>query len=120
MNISPWLIYWISRLDTIHELCVMVSILGIIVGGAAFLFGIVEEEETPKKWGKNTLIACIFTSLIALFVPTQKQLAAIYLIPKMANSNSAKNIAEATDNATLLLKNKLTEWIADQMKEEKK
>jgi len=117
MEINTWTVYWITRLDGIYEFSIAWAILGVIIGAALILIGHAEDEPEWIKWGKITLPTIIIPILVILFVPTSKEFAAIYLVPKIANSNSAKNVMVATDNATLFLQKKMEEWLKDQIKE---
>ena len=118
--ITPGLIYWITRLDSIIGFFMFWSVIGGITGCVLLIIGITEEEETTIKYAKKTLLSIIFPILILIFIPSSKEMAAIYLIPKIANSNSAKNIVGATDNATILLQRKMSEWLEEQIQGEKK
>jgi len=118
--ITAWDVYWITRLDSISNLCIIITAIAMLSGGAAWFFGAMEDEDEWKKAGKRAVIFGFLPLLIATFVPSSREYAAMYLIPKMANSESAKNIADATDNATLLLKNKMAEWVKDTLTEKKK
>ncbi len=119
MEITPWTVYWITRLDGICVVCLIWIIVGLLVAGGCAMVGFMEDEDVPKKWARKIALSVIFPLIVGLFTPSSKEMAAIYLIPKIANSNSAKNVLEATDNATVLLKNKMAQWVTDQLKEKK-
>lgn len=120
MNITPQMVYWITRLDGIHGLSIAWVIIGGLAAAILLVIGHVDEdEEWMRKPGKIIATSLIVPTLLLLFVPTFKEAAAIYLIPKMVNSSTAKNIMDATDNASTLLKHKVGEWLAEEMKEKR-
>ena len=116
--ISPWTIYWITRLDSIQAGCGIVLIVGMIV---AFFLGIgailiTIESEWDGCWPvykaviRWMLIICVPAMLIGVATPSTKQAVAIYLIPKIANNEQIQQVPE---NALRLLNSKLEEWIQD-------
>lgn len=90
MEISGWTIYWLTRLDSIQDaLCTIAVIFGV-----CGLFGsIVMFCELGKKWG-IILWAIIIPWLVAgaALTPSTKDMAAIIVIPKMANSETVHEI----------------------------
>lgn len=103
MEITPSLIYWITRLDGFVETCTLLAaatfVAAILAG--AFFFSLVMDEEDKT----NTQYICIkrlFISLVAScvifwtsagFIPSTKEMAAIKVIPKIANSERIQNIS---------------------------
>ena len=127
--ITSWDIYWITRLDAIIGLLVVLIIIGMVVGILGNVWYVCwikdyckkEEESIHWKRVKRIVIAdviCILCFCLGLcFIPSTKEFAAIYLIPKIANNEQVKKIP---DNAMKLLNGKLEEWISDFGKKEKK
>lgn len=82
--------YWLVILDNIA----LVSAVLAVVGGVSFLFTAVGAavDELPR-W-TTILSACV--SLVALtslvFVPSTKQMAAIIVVPKLANSEKVQTV----------------------------
>ena len=65
---------------------------------------------------KRTLLPAVVFVLFAVAVPTQKEAAAIYLVPKLVNNEQVQDIAgKSLDILTL----KLNEWVADLTPSEK-
>lgn len=104
MNISAWTIYWFIKLDAIRNifagflpLSVIIVFLLLAGAGAFWLFSqeaYGESEENLKKNGllcfkyfKRLLIIPIFCIIMKEMLPTTKEMAAIYVIPKIANSS---------------------------------
>jgi gas vesicle protein len=114
MNISAWTIYWFIKLDAIIN--IMSSLGGISVGACVIAVSAIfvcvmckenttrgygDSEETVKEskeqlsqyikyWTKifKRLIDLPFIFIIlSHMLPTTKEMATIYVIPKIANSN---------------------------------
>ena len=109
--ITPWQIYWITRLDTLNMAGVAMMALGFLVG--LFLFGpicdpdIGEEAIAKLKRAQKWLLTIgIVGVLICTFVPTKRESAAIIVVPKIANSET---IAELGDG----IKTLAIEWMEE-------
>lgn len=121
--ITKSFIYWFTRLDHLHIFCnglssiccVLLFISLIAVSFTWFIKTISIDENNAKLFSsifnsmKKALVAiCIacfsFNCLIA-FLPTTKEMAAIYVIPKIANNESLQSIgSEMMDLAKEWLK----------------
>jgi len=120
------MIYWLTRLDGIIRMCHVLSLLS----GAISLFAIAgyvifkdasrkDEEEARDislRAMKIVIPFLIFFGSIALFVPTSKEMAAIYLLPKIANN---ENVKAVPNKSMEILNLKLDEWINDMRKVDK-
>lgn len=117
MNISYSLMYWLTRLDKLNN--VFEGIL--VLGGFALLILIIayvisstskdidDEAKTvnsfSKKWLKTLLFPWIFSLLGLTFVPTSKEMAMIYVVPNIAESQVIKqDIPEIYDLGVTALK----------------
>ena len=88
--ITPLKIYWVTRLDGIREFLFVFGSAGIVVCTAVICL-LIGEESISKKW--FYLLFIPFLSLVvSLFVPTTKEMAAILILPKIANSETAKEL----------------------------
>ncbi len=124
--ITSWDMYWITRLDSINAFLVITAIIGLIAGCiVAVCYGmwIAEKSENEHwKYYRRILITDGIISLglllISCFIPSTKEFAVIYLIPKIAANEQVQKIP---DNALKLLNGKMEEWINDfRNKEEQK
>jgi magnesium-transporting ATPase (P-type) len=110
--ITVWDIYWITRLDAISGLFIVISIAVLMSIFTLCMLGDCHRDNI--FYYKKSLIASIiivtFFSLAATFIPSTKDYAAIYLIPKIAKNEQIQKIP---DNAIKLLNGKMEEWIAD-------
>jgi hypothetical protein len=120
--ISGWDIYWITRLDSIGYLLgiggLTLALLGLVIAGITL--GMAsdacsdEEEWKPfKRFIKRSLGFAVFGAISMIFntfIPTTKEAAAIYLIPRITANEDVQQIPA---NAAKLLNGKLQEWIDD-------
>lgn len=116
MVITGWEIYLLMRLDGIRNVCVSIGIFAFVF---AFLFIFIsfmmqEPDDTPstkerlvasRKFGwLLSIIGCVFT-VVGMFVPSTKEAIAIYVIPKVMNSEFVNNkLPKETEELYTLLK----------------
>lgn len=96
MNITPFEMYWLTRLDGISTFFVTgasIAIGGLILGLILLpIFAIDFEDLVPilkQNIGKAFVVFSIFCCG-AVFVPTTKEAAAIIVIPALVNSDITK------------------------------
>ena len=97
--VSPWMLYWWTRLDVVHgpgvkifcSLCFLVAAALCVL--TAITWANDDLEAVPKglkKAVKWTFIVCTVTFLSTCtarcVLPTKQDAAMIYVIPKLANS----------------------------------
>ena len=104
-EITPSFIYWITRLDGIniffHVINVFSTISLIIFiiiliflklgndrGSNAYHISII------SKCFKLATLICLISSMLLLFIPSTKEMCAMYVIPKIANSEEVKNVGK--------------------------
>ena len=125
MNITPIEIYWLTRLDEFRILCTIVFFVLVVLAIANVLGGFVamdsahnnrclhsgNRDEVPNdearmrrrfsratKIGVAATLLCLMTS----FVPSTKQMAAIIVIPKLANSAIVAEMGDAAKEMVTL------------------
>ena len=94
MEVSAWIIYWITRCDAIRFTAIIFS---FAFGTVALLWIHVwcDLECRVKTFvvGEIVFVTMFVLSLgTAVFVPSTKQMAAIIVIPKIANSQEVKDL----------------------------
>lgn len=131
-----WHVYLFTRLDSINTLFVTLFAVGLLgtiiafVGGWmahdwAKTFGADDNREYTSAFGrlmKAAPILMIVGGLVSVAVPTQKEAAAIYLLPKLTNSDFAKEAQQLPSDMAKLMRLKLESRINDMdpIKAEKK
>ena len=122
---SNWTIYWLTRLDVINAICTVSGVLLGIGSLSLIIFCIISASNSYdkdeykmclriRKWVFPLTFICI---AIAVFVPSSKEFAAIYLIPKIVNNEQVQQIP---DKGLSLLNSKLDQWLDDIRKEKEK
>ena len=91
---THWNMYWFTRLDTFNDFAWTCGILLVIVG--AILVACVLDDGISWIFPAATLVPGMLLILVGLFLPTQKEAAAIWLVPKMVNNEKLNNIASNT------------------------
>ena len=116
-----WLIYLVGIVDGLIEVCAAIGILSFVgwVVTTAYIHvcgyeGV--DEACVAVWKKARKVTWLFIplALIATFTPSSKTIAAMYLVPKIANNEQVQQIP---NKALDVLNLKLDEWIKDLSKE---
>jgi len=114
MHISPWLIWFWLKLDMLGSFFGTLSFL-IVCAIIALFFVAVFLADTATEY--TQLIKSIFSSIyvkrltamgifsliLYLMLPNTKQFAAIYIVPKIANSKTVTAILSEGDDAVALM-----------------
>lgn len=102
---SWWMIYLWTRLNIV----IGFSILAFIISALALICtlfcatqGFEEERILAKRFYKIPLSILIVSILSLLLVPSKDDMALIYVVPKMAQSETFKHITESTPEITKL------------------
>lgn len=114
---SGWFVYGLTVIGRLNEVCSIVCIVTLFaVIGVSIVFFLMksgrddDEAALCAKWNKRLVVVFLLCGMIYLFVPTGKELAAIYLIPKIVNN---EQVQQVPDNALKLLNLKMEEWIEE-------
>lgn len=124
--ITPWEVYWITRMDSLNGLLefldfmLICAVIGIV---AARIVAHSDKNErgvlmTWRAGYRKTfwkLLIPLLTILLALMIlyallPTTKDACAIYLVSKIANNEQVQKVP---NNFAKLLNTTLDEWIND-------
>lgn len=120
MTITPLDIYLISLADKVLRAVVPVAALSFCAFCVScFLFVVVcdteEEKSKDKLVIKSTGIVFVLSALLALFVPSAKTSAAMYVLPAIVNNEHIQN---ATGNTLEFLEKLTKDWLKDTIKEQ--
>lgn len=128
--ISPWIIYWITRIDSIKCFLSVFPILFVlssaVVGLLKTFAGEFDDYETGKECSrryvrnviKYGLITLPLSIMLNLFIPDTKVLATMYVADKLTVSNM-QMVGETADKVVDKAVEKIIKVI-DATKEEKK
>lgn len=112
-EITPAMVYWIMRLDSIYGTVMFMLIISMLASLVFFIAIVVmivdggpdvdEEDkrliEKTKKCFKSSFLFAIVSLVVCMFVPTTKEMCAIIAIPKVANSEIVtEQIPDAAKN----------------------
>lgn len=129
MTITPATLYWITRLDGINSalLASMALSIGVFLFCGWALLNIWAEPESHlseqdekdikviKKYTKISGILVLFFTILTVLTPTSKEMAMIYVVPHLAESQVVKqDIPEVYDLGVKALK----DWLKKETKGE--
>ena len=130
MNITPSMIYWLTRLDEFSFLfgivfvCIVIVALVNVIGGFVALDSystdrlynrperLAESKHNIKvRFGRAVKLALValLVGVVDSFIPSTKQAAAIIVIPKIANSEIVAEMGDSAKELVGLAKAWLTE-----------
>lgn len=124
---SHWFVYLIVTLNSINFFFVLVAWALFIVTCVllvVMLIGILTKDVNDRVGGLTKCAAALFFifGLVATFMPNTKQAAVIYLLPAIANSETAHELEGVPKNLAKLLNEKTEQWVNETLglKKEKK
>lgn len=124
-----WHVYLFTRLAGLNTLVTIFLIVSIV---ATLFFTAMYFMANPDEWyakeSKDAALRCknmsrpfvkvmpwvvLVLAVVTVAIPSQKEAAAIYLLPKLAHSDFAKEAQQIPTDAAKLMRLKLESWIAD-------
>jgi len=122
MNISPWTLYWINRLDTATHILIAITIICLVACLVAFL--IVNDNSyctDPVKFPVKTFSILIPLAVISIltncFLPSTKEMYALYTIPKVINHPKIQETIKTIPDITADTMKMTHKWIKDKLNE---
>lgn len=114
------MIYLWTRLNYINGFFILL-VIGFLAGAFACCLIASEsyDEEKFFKRAKNLLLLSLLPMIAFCFTPSQKEAAMIYIIPKMAQSETFNTISKETPEITKLALEALKETLQDMTKRRK-
>lgn len=97
---TSWSLYWITRLDSIHwtliggaTICVLIAVVNGFMAADEFDF-----KEAKPYWIRTRKFAvlALLCSFVNTLIPSTNEMAAIIVLPKIANSATVKELGDAT------------------------
>lgn len=108
---TTWQMYWLVKLDDIGSFCTVIAVLGGVLCSVGWVFRSVFDREAPdavKRLLRIVTGPVILAMLLAVLLPSTKQLAAIILVPKLVNSEMIQHdVPQVYDLAVEWMKAKL-------------
>ena len=107
---THWTMYWFTRLDSLQGLSIAMAVgAGMLLFVLAMISDIVGKPYLKDHWVK-VVCAGLFAITVTVMVPTQKEAAVIWLIPKMVNNEQLNTI---TKNSLSILEEKTKVYLED-------
>ena len=107
MNITPWMMYWLTRLDEICCVCLITAICSGIVALLALMnaCGFPDHDLGwyPEKSVFFYRMGVVFSvaMIVGVLTPSTKEMAAILIIPKIVNNDKVAQLpSKIVDLAT--------------------
>lgn len=101
--ITPMQMYWLLKLDnigTMFSIIVGASIVVVFISAFLYCMSKGAEDEATAKISVKMLILSLICSVIFLilntFLPSTRQMAAIYVVPAIVNNERVQNIGSKT------------------------
>ena len=123
---SGWFIYLLTRIDYIRGLLIAIAvILGVGITACLIYAAIYRDthssnpftETSVSKWLKKLVTSMAITIFITIMIPNLKEIAAIYVIPKIVNNEQCQQLPTKMMN---LLNTKLDQWFDESLGLKKK
>jgi hypothetical protein len=124
--ITAGTIYWFIVIGNISSVCtifLVILTLALIIAVIFYVmitfdgYGPDKDKDMIRSIIVKILISWSILLILSIFTPSTKDIAAIYLMPKIVNNEHVKNLPDKT---LTILEKKLDEWIKDQTEEKKK
>jgi hypothetical protein len=108
--ISPWLVYFVSILDGVSILFTVLGIIGLILSAAFFIIAAYNKSEADDSFSDNRIekyeslfsfyhkmfnrffYASLSFLVIGAITPSTNQMAAVIIIPEIANSQASQEL----------------------------
>ena len=120
--ITPIQMYWLLKLDDIYGFSIVVLTVALLV----FFFCTIGELafcdelcNTKRITTTRNIALCValFFGTIAIFVPSTKQMAAIYVVPAIANNEKIQQIGGKSLDISNQLLDLTKEYLKSQAKD---
>lgn len=92
MEITASTIYWVTRADNFHGLCLSMGLALSIIGGLICLCELGYMRTHKTYYILSVPIIGLFFLLLACFIPSTKTIAAMYVLPKIVNNEQIQQI----------------------------
>ena len=117
MTVSPWTIYWITRMDGLKVTLVVASVLlGILFCVTLGMGTIAKYDKDFKdkslsdkmlKWSRRLLAFFAGAVLAGTLVPSTKTAAAMVVVPALVNSEAGQRVQDLPDKLLQVLEIKI-------------
>lgn len=94
MDVTSMDIYWLTRCDNIISFFIALAAISFVVTILAFICHVepYRESKVPLRVFVFSALICLVSTICGVLTPSTKELAAIVVIPKIANSETVQGI----------------------------
>lgn len=85
-------IYWLTRLDAVRTMAAVMLVAGAGVGALTGIIGFSDDLDELKCFFRRVLPVPAIGAAMLVLIPSVKEAAAIYVIPKLANSEQVQGL----------------------------
>jgi len=117
---SHWMIYWWIKLDDLQNASSIFMLLLTIALVALTIAWFINKANKNPVWKtiRNfwfiVMPLCVCFLFLAIFLPSTKQFAVIYLTPKVVNNEDVRELA---GDGMKVMKHKLQQWLDENLAE---
>ena len=101
MNITPATMYWITRFDGISTFLVIGGLFLGISGLICATGSILDNETKIVKCGLCASLLGVIFLAVSIFVPSTKEMAAILMVPAIANNEKVQDVGNKLYDLTV-------------------
>ena len=100
MNITPSTVYWVAQCDCIRDTCIPIIFIGglfaIMIGGLTVSLACEGVLSRITRWMLGLITSVLVLIVLAAilgrtFIPTTRTMAAMYIIPAVANNEKVQD-----------------------------
>lgn len=110
MELTPTMMYWITRLDYLQVAFGCIGGIGLVASGVVMFFSIEDRDKKRINLSAVAIAISLLFTLAACFVPTSKDVFTIYGVPAIATQGQ-----KAIDNAEAAVR----AWLVKQAEDKK-
>lgn len=90
--LTSWEIYWITRLESIGISMLIISVVSLFIFIVTFFKYL--KHDIDSLYYKFSISVFVISIFIASMIPSTKEMAAIYVLPKIVNNEKIQGIPD--------------------------
>ena len=90
--ITPTQMYWLVTLDSIKELMVALCAISAIAIISAIICWVENDSKKAQRFAVASVAVLTIALMGVVFIPSTKQMAAIIVVPRIANSEKVASV----------------------------
>ena len=90
--INPWLIYFLSILNSILGICIGALIISTVITIGGFILWVNEDDDNGLRLSKKILPCVVFFLLLVILIPSKNTVITMYVADKITWNNIEKTV----------------------------